>query len=194
MSDVRSYLKGCEICNAGLIKRAQELMDEGMTLNAASKEISIEITKSRGGVYLFSPESIRNRVRLHTGKREPHPNEKVGHGDQPKAPKDPVFTPDLDMDSEDKSGMCQEEREWQDETERLSEEFARREKEWEKFFKAMESMSAPFPAELKPMLAELTKIGYRALALKYHPDKTGGSADAMAKLNNVKDFLDELAK
>jgi hypothetical protein len=40
----------------------------------------------------------------------------------------------------------------------------------------------------KKLALDLIDIGYRALALKLHPDK-GGSADAMSRLNTVRDNL-----
>lgn len=38
----------------------------------------------------------------------------------------------------------------------------------------------------RKLALELVDIGYRALATKLHPDKRGGSKEAMARLNNVR--------
>ncbi len=57
-----SWLKDCEICNAGLCKTVNELKDQGLTENAACKQMSNE---SEG---LYSTEAIRGRYLWHTGK------------------------------------------------------------------------------------------------------------------------------
>ena len=41
----------------------------------------------------------------------------------------------------------------------------------------------------RKLALELIEIGYRALATKLHPDKRGGSSEAMARLNTVRDNL-----
>jgi hypothetical protein len=40
---------------------------------------------------------------------------------------------------------------------------------------------------------QLIEIGYKALASKLHPDKVGGSRDAMTRLNTVRDRLKQSA-
>lgn len=41
---------------------------------------------------------------------------------------------------------------------------------------------------------QLVKIGYRILAEKLHPDKSGGSTEAMARLNRVRSILEGALK
>jgi len=69
------WLKDCLICNTGLCKTVDGLKDQGLSENAACNQMSEE---SDG---LYSKEAIRGRYRLHTGRREPHP-EQHGHRDQ----------------------------------------------------------------------------------------------------------------
>lgn len=45
----------------------------------------------------------------------------------------------------------------------------------------------------RDLAAELIDLGYRALATKLHPDR-GGTKDAMARLNRVRDELKQLAQ
>jgi|SRR6516225_9524127 hypothetical protein len=45
----------------------------------------------------------------------------------------------------------------------------------------------------RELAGELIDIGYRALATRLHPDR-GGSKDAMARLNRVRDELKEIAQ
>ena len=45
----------------------------------------------------------------------------------------------------------------------------------------------------RELAEELVDIGYRALATKLHPDR-GGSKDAMARLNRVRDELKQIAQ
>ena len=170
-----AYLKGCEICNEGLCVRGKELLAEGMSLREVSRTISIEIKDSRGGIYLFSPSAIRNRIQEHTGLKKRGGSR--GAGASPL--KNPKPEPELGA----------EEKAFDAETERLKKEFAEEEAEFDEFCESFKGRGNPFPDALKPMLIELIKYGYRSLAIKYHPDKPGGSADAMAKLNNVRDIL-----
>jgi hypothetical protein len=55
-----------------------------------------------------------------------------------------------------------------------------------------EGPSANFPRELDPddrlLLREMLRAGYRAMALKYHPDR-GGPAEAMLRLNRLMERL-----
>ena len=45
----------------------------------------------------------------------------------------------------------------------------------------------------RELAEELIDIGYRALATRLHPDR-GGSKDAMARLNRVRDELKQIAQ
>lgn len=44
------------------------------------------------------------------------------------------------------------------------------------------------PLEIQ-MLTEMLKAGYKALAMKYHPDHEGGDAEKMTELNRLKKEL-----
>lgn len=46
----------------------------------------------------------------------------------------------------------------------------------------------------RELAEELVDIGYRALATRLHPDVRGGSRDAMARLNRVRDELKQIAQ
>lgn len=46
----------------------------------------------------------------------------------------------------------------------------------------------------RTMALELIDIGYKALAMRLHPDRRGGSRDAMRRLNRVRDELNTIAK
>jgi len=178
-----AYLKDCEICNVGLCKRGAELLDSGMTLNKAAKIISVEITNDLGH-YLYSPSAIRNRIQLHTGKKDPHKaakDKKAAHSEQPSS-KAKVAAAEAAEDAARKKKVDAAAKSFQEECDKEEAEF-------DEFCAAYTTLSNPFPDALKPMLLELIKYGYRSLAIKYHPDKPGGSADAMSKLNSVRDLL-----
>lgn len=57
-----NWLKDCEICNVGLCKTVDEMKRQGLSENAASKQMSEE---SEG---LYSKEAIKARYRHHTGR------------------------------------------------------------------------------------------------------------------------------
>ena len=57
-----AWLKDCLICNTGLCKAVDELKAQGLSENAACKQMS---QKSDG---LYSGEAIKGRYRHHTGK------------------------------------------------------------------------------------------------------------------------------
>src|SRR5262249_2822674 len=55
---------------------------------------------------------------------------------------------------------------------------------------SLPARSAELPAELRPVAQELISVGFRALALKLHPDH-GGTHAEMTKLNAARDWLRE---
>ncbi len=57
-----TWLKDCEICNVGLCKTVDEFKEQGLSENAACKQMSDD---SEG---LYSKEAIKARYRHHTGK------------------------------------------------------------------------------------------------------------------------------
>ncbi len=44
---------------------------------------------------------------------------------------------------------------------------------------------------MRKLAHQLIDVGYRALALRLHPDMAGGSSEAMARLIRVRDLLRE---
>jgi hypothetical protein len=64
------WLKGCEVCDAGLTEEMNEQIDKGLTQRAASKELVKQQEKELGMV-LYTENAIRQRYRYHTGKKEP---------------------------------------------------------------------------------------------------------------------------
>ena len=54
------WLKGCEICNAGLCARIDELIDQGMSRRRAAKELEKDQREQLGEV-VYSAEALRNR-------------------------------------------------------------------------------------------------------------------------------------
>ena len=54
------WLKGCEICNAGLCARFDELIDQGMSQRRAAKELEKDQREQLGEV-VYSAEALRNR-------------------------------------------------------------------------------------------------------------------------------------
>ena len=75
-----SWLKGCEICNTGLINRIDELVENGkITLNKACKLVEKEGEKQIGDL-VYSAEVLRARYRYHKGLRDHDP--KVGENAQ----------------------------------------------------------------------------------------------------------------
>jgi hypothetical protein len=71
MKIMSDWLKDCEICNVGLCNTVNDLKKQGLSENAACQQLSEE---SEG---LYSKETIRNRYRWHTGKKN-----EVGQNDQ----------------------------------------------------------------------------------------------------------------
>ena len=81
-----SWLKGCEICNTGLINRIDELVEKGqISLNKACKLMEKEGEKQIGDL-VYSASALRSRYRYHKGLRDPNP--KVGQNDQLSLPND----------------------------------------------------------------------------------------------------------
>lgn len=54
------WLKGCEVCNAGLCARFDELQDEGLSIRKASKVLEDEQEQELGTV-LYPAETLRKR-------------------------------------------------------------------------------------------------------------------------------------
>jgi len=67
-----SWLKGCEICNTGLINRIDELVEKGqISLNKACKLMGKEGERQIGDL-VYSSEAIRTRYRYHKGLIDPN--------------------------------------------------------------------------------------------------------------------------
>ena len=54
------WLKGCEICNAGLCARFDELIDQGMSQRRAAKELEKDQREQLGEV-VYPSETLRRR-------------------------------------------------------------------------------------------------------------------------------------
>ena len=66
-----SWLKGCEVCNTGLINHIDELVENGkISLNKACKLMEKE-GKEKIGDLVYSAEMLRARYRYHKGLRDP---------------------------------------------------------------------------------------------------------------------------
>ena len=76
------WLKGCEVCNAGLVVEMDRLIGNGISVNKAAKLLAEEGERKIGDL-VYSAAAIRARYRYFKGLREPHPK-KVGQSDQPK--------------------------------------------------------------------------------------------------------------
>ena len=83
-----SWLKGCEICNTGLINRIDELVEKGkIPLTKACKLVEKEGEKQIGDL-VYSSEAIRSRYRYHKGLNDPNTSpsaqrSKIGENNQP---------------------------------------------------------------------------------------------------------------
>jgi hypothetical protein len=83
-----SWLKGCEICNTGLIKRIDELVEKGkIPLTKACKLVEKEGEKQIGDL-VYSSEAIRSRYRYYKGLNDPNTSpsvqrSKAGGNNQP---------------------------------------------------------------------------------------------------------------
>jgi hypothetical protein len=77
------WLKGCEICNAGLVAEMDRLVDSGISVNKAAGILAKEGQRKIGDL-VYSQAAIRARYLLHKGQREP--NRKVVHYEQPQPP------------------------------------------------------------------------------------------------------------
>lgn len=80
------WLKGCEICNAGLVAQVDKYVDSGLSVNKACKLMSEEGQRKIGEL-VYSQTAIMARYRLHKNLRDPHPNKKVCHCDKQKTKK-----------------------------------------------------------------------------------------------------------
>ena len=78
-----SWLKGCEVCNAGLCKRMDELIESGLSQRKAAQSLEDEQKETLGAV-VYSAGALRGRYLLHTGKRDPHPDKAVHSEPSPK--------------------------------------------------------------------------------------------------------------
>ena len=56
------WLKGCEICNAGLCARFDELIKEGLSQRKAAKHLESEQEKALGAV-IYPAETLRTRLK-----------------------------------------------------------------------------------------------------------------------------------
>lgn len=64
----------------------------------------------------------------------------------------------------------------------------RRCRQWEEESRRPVEHAPELDAEDRALLAELIRAGYRALALRYHPDQ-GGSTETMLRLNRIMERL-----
>jgi hypothetical protein len=76
------WLKGCELCNSGLVVEMDRLIESGISVNKAAKMLAEEGERKIGDL-VYTQAAIRARYRYFKGLREPHPK-KVGQSDQPK--------------------------------------------------------------------------------------------------------------
>jgi len=164
-----SWLKGCEVCNAGLCKRMNELIESGLSQRKAAEMLAKEVV-DKHGVALYSANALKIRYgRNKYGWKD----DRGKSGSDRTGSKRPTYTWEEEFDAE---------------TERLKKEFAKEDAERKKFFESLELLTKPFPTDLKPMLRLFVHAGYRELAKKFHPD-VGGTHEDMTKVNNVKDIL-----
>jgi len=63
-----AWIKGCEICNAGLLEEMDRLIEKG-TSAAKASEILASQQEDKIGIELYSAENIRDRYRYHRGKK-----------------------------------------------------------------------------------------------------------------------------
>lgn len=74
------WLKGCEVCNAGLCERFDELISQGMSQRQAAKELEND-QKEKLGEVIYPGDTLRKRFsRMKGGTSVPPPK---------KAPEDP---------------------------------------------------------------------------------------------------------
>ena len=121
--NMAEWLKGCEVCNAGLCKEMSRLInDEGLSQRKAAQKLVDEQKEKFDGKVLYSVNALKNRYQLHTGKREP--NKKVAHNEPKIKPdnEEPLFNRDGSLNSK----WSKAEREFDAETERLKEQFKER--------------------------------------------------------------------
>jgi len=81
------WLKGCEMCNAGLVAEVDRLVDSGISVNKACNLMAKEGERKIGDM-VYTSAAIRGRYLLHKGLREPNPKKKenVVHNEQPDTP------------------------------------------------------------------------------------------------------------
>jgi hypothetical protein len=167
------YMRDCEICNVGVIKRGEELIDDGFTLNKACHIISDEIAEEYG-TRLFSAGSVRGRILLHTGKRDPHPKKKVVHSEQHSEP---------ESEPKDEDNIYKA-------FERLEETFEDFKQSQSEFWEEARTLTPKLELskEGQELFTEFIKAGLHVMAKKHHPDK-GGTTEAMTIINNINEYL-----
>lgn len=61
------WLKGCEVCNAGLCKKMDALIESGLSQRKAAK-VLVEEQKETLGQVVYSANALRHRYCDHTNK------------------------------------------------------------------------------------------------------------------------------
>ena len=59
----RTWIKDCQVCNAGLVARMDDLLNQGETIKGASRILAKEARKH--GVQIITAGGIRGRYRYH---------------------------------------------------------------------------------------------------------------------------------
>lgn len=174
MTEDLEYMKGCEVCNIGLIKEVDRLVSTGQKLNEACRTIS-GIVEKKFGMELYTEAALRNRYLLNSG-RKPDSRREV---------KKPICSPRAKSPSDFEEETKPEKP--PQKPSMFEEAFKRQEK------KKLDVTDAYVFLELNPVSEDVLDLVYKFHAKTMHPD-VGGSDEEMQQLNEYVKLLKENIK
>ena len=91
-----------------------------------------------------------------------------------------------------REGILERERAKKEEESKRQQEEYNQYREYYKSYTSSISSSINFDDTTKELAKEFIKLGYRAMAKKYHPDITKDNGEKMKSINEIKDKLDNI--